>query len=1120
MRSFKNLSVFLLLSLLFCCNSEKESPNNIERTNSLEAAFKNPPSSAKPRTWMHAMSGNMTKAGLTKDLESMAEVGIGGFLLFNITQGIPNGPIKYNSPEHHALIRHAAKEAERLGLSFGVHNCDGWSASGGPWITPEESMKMVVWSEQVVNGGEVKTQLKVPTVREGYYQDIAVIAYPSLPSEVDDATTPAVITASDPNLDLALIADGKVDNESEIKMSGDQEPWIQFSYKKPKTIRSAKLVFNDRHSTAMLQVSEDGKRFKDVRDLFKVRTGKGEWAINDHFEPLTSKYFRLKFNQSTDLKEVQLSATYFVNNLLGRTSIARTEHAQLDPIGKPEPAMVIDKFQIKDISSGMDKDGLLLTELPEGSWTILRFGYTSTGATNNPASKEGKGLEVDKLSRPAFKKHYDAFVKKVVENTREVAPNALQYAEIDSYEMGGQNWTQGFDSLFSAEKGYDIKNFLPLIAGRFVESPQVSEAVLWDFRGVITNLMTNNYYAYFTELCNKDGILSYIEPYGFGPLNDLDIGGKADIPMGEFWMNRPITMVESAVSSAHIYGKPVISAESFTSNPEINWKGNPAMAKNSGDLAWTRGINEFMFHRFAHQANTHTEPGMTMNRWGFHFDRTQTWWENAGAAWFKYIARGSHMLRQGYPVADLLIFIGDGTPNSTFGRNDFEQPIPEKINYDNVNADVLINRINIKDKKLVLPERNAYKVLVLKNSHTLTLPTIKRIHEIAKSGVPVYGEKPERLAGYGNSDKDRKTFKTLANELATLIKDQKDWDEVLRENKLSADMDIQGRTDISYAHRKTPHEDIYFFFNPDSIPYTFNVTFRVNKKIPELWNPLDGSIKKMGQFTHSDSLISTNIRLNAGESVFVVFRESSEEIKAVASENKNVEILLNEKNQLEATIWHNDSYTIPLISGETWNFEVKDIPEPLKIEGSWQVQFQKGSGYGGNIQFDSLIDWKDHPLDSINYYSGTATYTKKINVLADFIGSDNKILLDLGQVNIVAEVKVNGENAGIVWMPPFQLDVSDYIKEGENTLEIAVTNLWSNRLIGDERFPANDDYSLESHNPTGLMPQWYVNNEPRPEGQRTTFTTAPFYKKDDPLMPSGLVGPVRLLGYKKINYQP
>lgn len=1113
MSSFRNSLAFLLLSLLFCCNSEKEITNN------LEAEFKNPPSSAKPRTWMHAMSGNMTKAGLTKDLESMAEVGIGGFLLFNITQGIPNGPIKYNSPEHHELIRHAAKEAERLGLSFGVHNSDGWSASGGPWITPEESMKMVVWSEQVVDGGEVKTQLEIPTKREGYYKDIAVIAYPSLPSEVDDAINPAKVTASDPTLDLGIIADGKVDGESEIKMLGDQEPWVQFSYNEPKTIRSAKIIFVDRNSTGMLQVSEDGKNFKDVRDLFKVRTGKGEWAINDHFEPLTSKYFRIKFNQSTDIKELQLSATYFVNNLLGRTSIARTEDAQLDIIGQPEPAMIIDKSQIKDISSALDQNGLLVTELPKGSWTILRFGYTSTGATNNPASKEGKGLEVDKLSRSAFKKHYDAFVKKVVENTKEIAPNALQYAEIDSYEMGGQNWTQGFDSLFRAKKGYDIKNFLPLIAGRFVENPHASEAVLWDFREVITNLMTDNYFAYFTELCHQDGILSYIEPYGFGPLNDLDIGGKADIPMGEFWMNRPITMVESAVSSAHIYGKPVISAESFTSNPEINWKGSPAMAKNSGDLGWTKGINEFMFHRFAHQANTHTEPGMTMNRWGFHFDRTQTWWDNAGANWFKYIARGSHMLRQGYPVADLLIFIGDGTPNSTFGRNDFEQPIPEKINYDNVNADVLINRITIKDKQLVLPEGNAYKVLILKNSHTITLPTLKRIHEIAESGVAVYGEKPKQMAGYGKSDEDLITFRTLTNELATLIKNQKDWEEVLLQNKLSADMDIEGRLDISYAHRKTAQEDIYFFFNPDSVANTFNATFRVNRKVPELWNPLDGSIKKLGQFTHSDTLTSTNIKLKAGESVFVVFREPSDQIKTVVSESKNTEILLNDKNHLEATIHNNDTYSIPLVSGEMWNFEVKDITEPLNVQGGWQVQFQKEGGYSGNIQFNSLIDWKDHPMDSINYYSGTATYTKKLNVPANFKGSDKRVLLDLGQVNIVAEVKINGENAGVVWLPPFQLDVSDYIKAGENILEIAVTNLWSNRLIGDERYPANDDgYQLESHNPTGLMPQWYVNNEPRPEGLRTTFTTAPFYKKDDPLMPSGLVGPVRLIGYKKVYY--
>ncbi|MFK7981299.1 MAG: glycosyl hydrolase, partial [Saprospiraceae bacterium] len=869
--NIKNGIFLLVITATLGCNHY-----NSEVASSLEANFINPPKDTKPRTWMHAMSGNMTKAGLTKDLESMAEVGIGGLLLFNVTQGIPNGKIIYNSPEHHKMIQHTAKEAERLGLSFGVHNCDGWSSSGGPWVTPKESMKMVVWSETIVNGGAVDTILKLPTKREGFYQDIAVLAYPSLQTEIEDANNQPIITASDGHLDIGLISDGNIDAQSKLNKIGDNPPWIQFYYKDLKTLRSAKIIFNDRHTTVTLQVSEDGKIFNDVKELFKVRTGKGEWGINDHFEGVTSKYFRLKFNQGTTLKEVLLTSNYFLNNPLGRTAIARTEDENLAPIGNPEKEMIIGKSGIKNISAAMDASGHLKTKLPEGKQTILRFGYTSTGAFNNPASEEGRGLEVDKLNSLAFKNFFDGFVKKVIDSTKAIAPNALQYMEIDSYEMGGQNWTDKLDSIFTAKHGYDLMNFLPLVAGRFVESAAASESVLSDYRAVITNLMTEHYFGYFTELCNEAGLKSYIEPYGFGPLNDLDIGGKTDLPMGEFWMNRPITQTASAVSAAHIYGKPVISAESFTSNPTINWKGHPAMAKNSGDLAWTYGINEFMFHRFVHQANVHTVPGMTMNRWGFHFDRTQTWWENAGANWFKYIARGSYLLRQGNPVSDLLVYIGEGTPNGSYHRSELKPELPKTINFDNINTDVLLNRLQIKEQELVLPEGTSYKMLLLKNSKVISLSTLKRIYKIATSGVPVYGELPERLRGYNTTKADRIEFVDIQKKLAALIRKEEDWNTILSNHNITPDLKRHNGKALDYAHRKTANEDIYFFFNSDSIGVTsFDLSFRVTNKIPELWNPMTGKIIKKADFSKEGDAIRTTIKLDAGASVFVVFREDS-----------------------------------------------------------------------------------------------------------------------------------------------------------------------------------------------------------------------------------------------------
>jgi hypothetical protein len=1087
-----------------------------------EQLFKTPPRDVRPKTWMHAMSGNMSREGLTKDFESLAEVGIGGLLLFNITQGIPNGPVQYNSEEHHALLAHAAKEAQRLGLSFGIHNCDGWSASGGPWVSPAQSMKMVVWREVYTQGGPISIQIPQPTSREGFYEDIAVLAFPSLSSAAGAA--PAKVTASHPDFDLALATDGRWDESSQLEAGNDNgAPWIQFDYTAPITLRSAFLVFRDRHAKAELQVSDDGVDFKKAVALEKVRTGKGEWAIADGFEGVSGQFFRLQFNQKVSLKEVELSERYSIDNLFGRNAMARTEDAQLKPIGTPADKDIIQQESILDLSQYMDPAGMLRAELPPGEWTIMRFGYTSTGAFNNPASLAGRGLEVDKLNREAFKSHYDAFVKQVVNKAKPLAPDAFQYVEIDSYEMGGQNWTDSFEQIFQDRYGYSLRQFLPLIAGRFVGGAEVAEAVLWDYRNLISDLMTKNYFAYFTELCHADGLKSYIEPYGFGPLNDLEIGGKADLPMGEFWMNRPVTMVASAVSSAHIYGKNVISAESFTSNPEINWKGHPAMAKRSGDRAWASGINEFMFHRFAHQANTHVEPGMTMNRWGFHFDRTQTWWKNAGAAWFTYIARGSYLLRQGVPVADLLVFVGDGSPNSVVDREDFTPAIPSGIKFDCVNADVLINRLQVEEGKLMLPEGTSYRALIIRNAKQLSLGTLQRLVELKQQGALIGGELPQELGGYGHSAETQSRFIALKAQLEEVLVEAGSFNiqQFLTENGIEEDFKIEGRNDIDFAHRALPAADLYFLYNPDSLAREFKVRFRMSGKKPERWNPIDGSVEKLGQFRMEDKYTLVPIRLLPGASAFVVFRESLQRDDLFVINNNQGDISFTSAggHQLFAAIEKNGTYQATLSNGSEWRREVNYLPVPLTINSPWLVKFHKSYGPAKAVAMDSLIDWKDYPLDSVRYYAGTATYRTSFSMPADLLSEDTEVMLDLGDVHIVAAVKVNGKALGVLWMPPFIANITDVLKPGENKLEIEVTNQWSNRLIGDEQYPAHDGgYELGHHGLTDLqMPDWYVKNEPLPAGPRNTFTTAPFYQASDSLMPSGLKGPVKLLFRKKLK---
>ena len=1081
--SWKRFNTGLLaIALASCGSSLQESPSET-LLDKLEREFVNPPISSRPRTWFHVMSGNMTKEGITKDLESIKSVGIGGVLLFNVTQGIPVGPIKFNSEEHIELIRHMAAESERLGLAFGVHNCDGWTSSGGPWITPENSMKKVVWSETYTRGGAIDVLLPEPDKLENYYEDIATIAYPSLSSELDNLNNLPRVSSSQADLDIGLITDGSVVGTTRLEATKEAPAYIQFEYTKPYSVKSVRFRFmNARLANTLLLSSDDGVNFVPVKNLALRRPAKNDWGNDEALEtPATARYFRLQTDVPLDVQEVELSSIESIGNFWGRSGSAKTVYSDLPPIGPAPESSIIKASSIINLSKDVDKKGQLKTHLPEGDWTIMRFGQTSTGARNLPASKEGIGLEVDKFNRSAVKVHYDAFMTNVVEAVKDVAPNAHQYTEIDSYEVGAQNWTTGYDALFETSKGYSLIPFLPLYAGRFVESSDVSEQVTWDMRGLSNQLMSDNYYGYFTELANADGLQVYIEPYGDGPFNELDAGAKADIPMGEFWVNRFGNRVNVAVSSAALYGKPIVSTEAFTDVWDVNWKLHPAYVKTLGDTNWALGVNELMFHRFAHQANTHVKPGMTMNRWGSHFDRTQTWWDSAGKDWFEYLSRGQHLLRQGVPVNDALLFVGDGTP-SICPDKEKTNSVPFSLNFICLNSDVLQNRLTIGNEAFELPGGTSYKFIILENSETMTRDSLEALDRLSAEGSGfVIGEPPQILAGFIQRAEDQKLFKTkVANIWArdnVLTREDvvnEGWGDFLKSIKFRTDFSIDGPMETLFTHRKIGKNDIYFVHNPTKEPWEFTARFRVSDKSVSLWNPMNGAIEGVKAYNVMDYHTTVDLELEPQESVFVMFDGESVERETIIKRPS------------------------------------KDIAS-LALKGAWDVTFDPEFGTDKTVKFDKLIDWKDSQDSDIYHYSGPALYETKVDISDEFLKSGDSFKLDLGDVQVAATVNVNGVDLGTTWIAPHTVDITDTLKSGQNSISISVVNLWVNRLIGDAALPDLDGFTPAEWIPKAEMPQWYTQNKPPNLGQRVTFTTAEFYKADDALVPSGLIGPVSII---------
>ena len=1093
--------------------------------NALEVGFKNPPQASKPRTWYHINSGNASKEGFTKDLKAIKEAGIGGVLVFNVSMGLPEGDVIYNSQEHRDILTHAAKECEKLGLSFGVHNCDGWTSSGGPWVTPEHAMKVVVNSQIITEGGEtIQLKLPQPPTRHNYYRDIAVVAYPSLETELIDEQSQPIITSSNSDFDIKLATDNQTNTYADL----NAKEWVQYDFGKPHTIRSMSVFINKRKGKIRLLTSDDGVNFSEAHVPNEERIGKDECYFAEHFDPITARYFRLVTDLNTGIYEMELSANYTLGNGLEFTSYRKRKR----PIGKPDAKTYIKKKDLLVLTDKMNDEGILEAKLPKGNWTIMRFGFTASGATNEPASEEGTGLEVDKFSKKALKIHYDAFVGKLVKQAKTAAPNALQYVEIDSYEVGPQNWTDDMEQLFKERFGYDFTPFLPLYAGKYIENNETIEAIFWDMKQLVSDLMVTNYFDYFTELCHQDGLLSYIEPYGFvGPFNSLDAGRSADIPMGEFWLGKPNKHKRAAVSSGHIYGKNIISAEAFTST-KLNWGFHPALAKQKGDYEWTNGINEYMFHRFAHQSNTHVRPGMSMSFVGSHIDRTQTWWDNAGSEWFKYLARGSYMLRQGNPVLDVLVFVGDRAPSHVIHANQMRPKLPSAYKYDCVNADVIINRLKVEDGKLKLPNGISYKALALQRNEVINLETLRGIYKLSQQGALIIGKKPKKIGGYLMTEEMKAEFNKLVDAIWLNEKtyDKIEWQEIFEANDIQKDLVVEGQPDFNYYHRRTENEDIYFIYNHNlTESETLNCSFLVDEKVPELWNAETGAITKIVAYTHRNGRTDISIPMNPQESFFVVFKKAKNKLpKVVYMPSKHLptpSLSIDDDNKLQMQVYKNGSYATLVNNTEKWNVKVDDIPSPLAIESSWEIHFRAEDFYQATIATDSLFDWITHSTPQVKHYSGTAIYKTIFNIEKGFLKADQEFQLDLGEVNVIAKVILNGKVVGLSWIAPHNFNITSTLQEGRNSLEIQLTNQWTNRLIGDEKLPNQTNYQVRRKKGFGpedvgkdnKMPAWFRTNQPLPEGPRKTFSAYSFQKATDELLPSGLLGPVRIAASKIIK---
>jgi hypothetical protein len=1124
--------------------------------------FNNPPPSAKARTWWHWLNGNVTKTGITADLEAMAAVGIQEAQLFNVKLSNPQGPIDYLSEEWLELFHFAASEAQRVGMELAFHNGPGWSSSGGPWITPEYAMQTVVYSETVFKGGaRFKAQLPKPETRLDYYKDIAVLAFPK-------------------------------------PQSGERI---------------------------------DGLDYKNLSG-----------RVRNHLLP--------------DEKEIPATA-------------------------------VIQKSDIIDLTAKVSTDGFLEWDAPAGEWLILRLGHTPTGRMNQPAPPSGRGLECDKMSRKAVDVFWQGGITPILKKLGPLAGSVVTNCIIDSYEVDATNWTSGFDKAFKKLRAYDCLLYLPTLAGYYVESGEVSERFLWDFRRTIGDLIAENYYSYFGELCHQHGMQFSVEPY-WGPFDNMQVGATGDIVMCEFWSGGfPFFDSPKFVSSiAHLNGSSIVGAEAFTGIG--GWDEHPATIKSIGDRAWAQGITRFVFHTYVHQP-WNVAPGLALSYHGTDFNRLNTWWIQ-GKAFMDYVGRSQFLLQQGKSVADVLVFTGESSPNNAL-------LIPEikamGFDYDLVGVNKLED-LTVNDGQICTPVGGRYRVLVLPKIDWIRPETLQKLEELAEAGAIIIGTKPKKspsLNGYPECDKQ---VAQLAEKLwGTALINDKSIVDFLIEGEVPPDFSVEqgNKTDISFIHKKQEDTDTYFIANSRLESREELFRFRISGKQPELWNAETGDIKDLAEWQdNGDGTTSIPIRLASEEAVFVIFRKpftSSEHlvktsmsltkpksqplsnlkiIKAeygtflqeglvditakVASEVKDgklniiatrdfcdcdpamgykkefrmeyeigntvqqiyvmekeaVNIDASEKGELKILkavfgkfkpetrgvpkyypsyditdeikakvstgifeIQVNKSLidgqvaegnkkalritystdgierivsipeggklilskdipepelvfnkgkvdwitpypgklTFSTSSGKTKTLQVKSVPDPIVINKPWVVQFPKNLKAPEKATFNKLIYWSLSEDEGIRYFSGTASYHNEFVLPEKLVQNGISLELDLGSVCVIAEVFVNRENLGVLWKSPFRVNLDGFVQAGINNLEIKVTNLWPNRLIGDENIPA--DFIREG-SVIKQWPAWLENPAERPS-ERITFAGYKHWDKDSELQTSGLLGPVKII---------
>ena len=1064
---------------------------------SLEKGFENPSDEYALQAWYHWVGSFVTEKGITADLEAMKSFGISTVHIFG--PGHESGLLPQNavagSDAWFEKADFAAREAVRLGLSLGAHNCPGWTSSGGPWIRPEDSMKDIVSSCVDVTGGVMTVRLPQPTTMLGFYRDIAVFAFPWTPS---------------PRL---------------VAVHGSLEGFSSrtFEYEHPWVPKSIWFDFRGKSLNGKMRVegSPDGQTWEKLQevDLNYRHMPEGVPCIGD-LPPAKGdcRFFRVSIGGASAgpicLVGLRLEAERMI------PAVHEANGAFVYPPGLrdwgPSSALGIDKAKIVDLTGRMGLDGSLAWMVPTGTWRIVRLGYTPIDARCGPAAREATGLECDKLSRRGLDAHWPHMPARYLSTV--AGRQAFRSMTIDSYELPGQTWTEDFAEQFAARRGYAPGVRLLSVVGYPVGTWSETSKFLYDFSRTTSDLFADNYYGYFTELCRRHGIRSLCETYD-GAYDHLHCASCVDIPAGEIWDRHNgecmSCFCRMAACVSHVVGgSGAAAAEAFTGfHPFARFETTPADLRIRTDDAWARGINQIVYHSYVHQPWHNVKPGLTLGSHGTQLNRHTTWWPE-GRAWSDYVRRGQYLLRTGIAQADVLVI--DAETGSLW--NALHTSYPD-YSHDLACMQSFWRLKRVNGGVQVPGDGNAvYPCVVLTGSYMTSLRTLRKIRELVSDGADVAVLPPVGTPTLGD---DGVQWKQAVSELFGGMKrgDMKRIGNgrlLLEDNVPKAASafgvvpSMKGAAGLGVVHRRLGRQDIYYLANTSTnkaVRQTVSLACTRGLRA-EFWNAWDGTHGPAPIATAVEGRADVFVDLPPARSVFVVFAEG--EANPLASVDAatvtDAVCFRTHAGKPEAVFSRPGEVRIRNAEREgVLSAAESDFPMPQDLSTGWSVAFRGLGASEDAFAFPHLVSWSEREEDGIRHFAGRGIYRRT------FSWRDGKtlarIVLDLGDVRDVAKVTLNGKPVATLLEAPYVVDVTEFLIDGENALEVEVVNCWPNRLIGDAKKRAAAGESPSS------CPDWAVNDSPRTgEGPWTWSTHAWAYSAKDALVPAGLLGPVSLRG--------